>query len=278
MAVKSSVLRTRVILGATIAALSISGCAAGDPGRLPQRPRADGVPHGLALGHAALAPQVRGLTVLVVGDSWARNLGIGAANADRDRRNVVVNAGQGGCGLMQPVQIRARGRMVEAPPACNTWPDRWRDLVTKYRPTAALLEVGFWDGQGSQRLPGHDDVSAITEPAFRSRFDAQIDRAVRVLSAGGARVYIPTVIDNEGATRANSEAMNVAVRAAVQRNPRARLLDLHGQMCSAAKVCPTEIAGIRVYDETGHPSGPAHDRLGAWILNSMYADLHSGRN
>jgi hypothetical protein len=42
-------------------------------------------------------------------------------------------------------------------------------------------------------------------------------------------------------------------------------------------VCPAEINGIRVYDETGHPSVPARDRLGAWILNSIYTDLH-GRN
>jgi hypothetical protein len=227
----------------------------------------------LPLGDAALSPRVRGLTLLVVGDSWARNLGAGAANADRDRHNVVVNAGVGGCGLMQPVQIRARGRLIAAPPGCNTWPGRWRDLVTKYQPSAVLLEVGYWDGQDSQRLAGQKDVGSITDPFFRGRFDAQIDRAIGILSAAGARVYVPTVIDNEGATRANSDAMNAAVRAAVGRNAQARLLDLHGQLCTSTKVCPAKIAGIRVYDDTGHPSGPAHDRLGAWILNSIHADL-----
>jgi hypothetical protein len=231
----------------------------------------------LSLGDAALAPQVRGLTLLVVGDSWARNLGVGAAEADRERHNVVVNAGEGGCGLMQPVQVRQRGTMVPAPAACNTWPDRWRDLVTRYHPSAVLLEVGYWDGQDSQRLPGQNGVSSITEPVFRSRFDAQFDRAVRVLSAGGARVYVPTVIDNDGAARQNSDAMNAALRAAAHRNSPVRLLDLHDQMCSAAKVCPAEIDGIQVYDETGHPSGPARDRLGAWILDSIHTDLRERR-
>lgn len=265
---------------ATAAALLVAGCAAPDreTGRLSQPSRVDRVAEHIALGNASLASRVRGLTLLVVGDSWARNLGVGMADADRDRRNVVVNAGVGGCGLMQPVQIRARGRLVAAPPACNTWPERWRDLMVKYRPSAVLLEVGYWDGQDSQRLSGQKDVSSITDPAFRRRFDGQIDRAMRILGSGGARVYVPTVIDNDGATRANSDAMNTAVRAAVRRNSQARLLDLHGQMCNPAKICPADIAGIRVYDETGHPSGPARIRLGAWILNSVYTDLHKNQN
>jgi hypothetical protein len=279
MALRPLTFRAKISVGTTAAALLVAGCAArSDTGQPSQPPRVDRAAQDISLGNASLAQRVRGLTLLVVGDSWARNLGVGAADADRDRRNIVVNAGEGGCGLMQPVQIRARGKMVTAPSACNTWPERWRDLVARYHPSAVLLEVGYWDGQDSQQLPGQDDVSSITEPVFRSRFDAQIDRAVRILSADGARVYVPTVIDNDGAARANSDAMNVAVRAAVRRNSQARLLDLHDQMCSPAKICPAEIAGIQVYDETGHPSGPAHDRLGAWILNSIYTDLHNSRS
>lgn len=269
-------LRTTAIAVAVLAA----GCSAenAEQGRMSQPARVNHIAQRIPLGNAALSPGVRGMTLLVVGDSWARNLGVGAATADRDRRNVVVNAGVGGCGLMQPAQVRERGRMVAAPPACNTWPAHWRDLVAKYHPSAVFLEVGYWDGQDSQRLPGQKDVSSITDPDFRRRFDGQIDRAVRVLGAGGARVYVPTVIDNDGASRANSDAMNTAVRAAVRRNPEARLLDLHGQLCSPAKVCPAEISGIQVYDETGHPSGPARVRLGAWILNSISTDLHRTTN
>ncbi len=128
---------------------------------------------GAGRGRRSLAPGVRGLTLLVVGDSWARNLGVGLADADRDRRNVVVNAGEPGCGLMQPVRIQRQGRLLPAPARCNRWPERWQDLVSKYRPGAALLEVGFWDGQDSQVVPGTKDVSSITGPAFRRRFDAQ---------------------------------------------------------------------------------------------------------
>ena len=259
--------------GLLAAVLVVGGCAGHSAGRGGGGGGADLAAMPVPLGDTALAPDVQGVRLLVVGDSWARNLGVGMADADRDRRNVVINAGEPGCGLMQPVRIRRQGRMVAAPALCNRWPERWRDLVTRYHPTAVLLEVGYWDGQDSQELPGYSGVRSITDPVFRRRFDAHIDRAIGILGAGGAKVYLPTVVDNSDASRANSDALNAAVRAAVRRNPRARLLDLHGQLCTAAKVCPREAAGVQVYDDTGHPSGAAHDRLGAWILNSIHADL-----
>jgi SGNH domain (fused to AT3 domains) len=269
VAIGHSSTHAKISACALAAALALGGCSerAGEPVRSAGAP--------VPVGAASLSPAVSGLTLLVVGDSWARNLGVGAADADRDRRNVVVNAGEPGCGLMQPVRIRRQGRMIAAPAECNRWPERWRDLVTKYRPTAALLEVGYWDGQDSQQLPGQNGVSSITAPGFRHRFDAQIDRAIGILGAGGATVYLPTVIDNEDASRVNSDAMNAAIHAAVARNPNASLLDLHGQLCTAAKVCPHKAAGIQIYDDTGHPSGAAHDRLGSWILNFIHADLSS---
>jgi hypothetical protein len=263
--------RQGTILVSVATVLTLTGCTGRAGG--PREP----TPMPVPVGDPALTPTVQGLTLLVVGDSWARNLGVGAANADRDRRNVVVNAGRPGCGLMQPVRIRRQGRMIAAPVECNRWPERWRDLVSKYRPTAALLEVGYWDGQDSQELPGRTGVRSITDPDFRRRFDAQIDRAIGVLGAGGARVYLPTVVDNDASSRANSDAMNAAIRAAARRNPTAALLDLHGQLCTAAKVCPRQVSGIEVYDETGHPSSTTHDRLGRWILNSIHTDLLARR-
>jgi hypothetical protein len=276
MAVRRFSYHARISVGTAAAVLLLGSCGVRDGDAERSQPTRAGLARvSVPLGDASLAPTTRGLTLLVVGDSWARNLGVGAADADRDHRNVVVNAGEPGCGLMQPVRIRRQGRMVAAPATCNRWPEKWRDLVTRYRPAAVLLEVGYWDGQDSQQLPGQDDVKSITDPVYRHRFDAQIGRAIGILSAGGAKVYVPTVIDNQGSSRANSDAMNTTAIAAVHRNPHAELLDLHDQMCTAAKVCPGEIAGIQVYDQTGHPSGVARDRLGAWILNSIHINLHS---
>lgn len=271
--------RWRAGAGTVSLALLLAGCAgAGSDAPRPARPiPADGAGWQVPLGAASPEPAVKGLRVLVVGDSWARNIGVGLADADKASHNLIVNAGKPGCGVLQPARILRKGTMVAAPAQCNTWPERWHDLVNRYRPTAALLEVGYWDGGDSQQLPGQRTAGSITEPAFRRRFDAQMDRAISILSATGAKVYVPNVIDNDGPARANSDAMNAALRAAVRRNAQARLLDVHGQLCTKAKVCPQEVGGIQVYDQTRHLSGSAHDRIGAWILNSIYTDLHADR-
>jgi hypothetical protein len=266
--------------GVLAAGLLVTGCEGQQGATKPEgggqmagkpmpRPVADRIP----LGDTALAPKARGMTVLVVGDSWARYLGNGLTRADRRHRNTVVNAGEAGCGLMRPEQIRIRGRMAAAPKRCNAWPQRWKGLVAKYRPAAVVLEVGFWDSLASQRLPGDRKVRSIIDPAFQKRFDRQLDRAIRVLGARGAPVFVPNVIDNSGAARANSDAMNGAVREAVRRNRQARLLDVRGQLCAPTKRCPVKVGNVQVYDRTGHPSAPAQARLGAWILNTVHADL-----
>src|SRR3569833_1899815 len=67
-----------------------------EAGRMAWPARVDHVAHRLALGNASLAPRVHGLTLLVVGASWARSLGVGAAAADRGGRNEEKNDGVGG--------------------------------------------------------------------------------------------------------------------------------------------------------------------------------------
>lgn len=272
----------RVSAGVLAAGLLVTGCEGrqdaakpeADGGRQTGRPMPRPIADKIPLGDAAMAPKARGMTVLVVGDSWARSLGNGLTRADRRRRNTIINAGETGCGLMRPAQLRIRGRMAAAPQQCNDWPRRWKGLVAKYRPSAVVLEVGFWDSLASQRLQGDRKVRSITDPAFRQRFGRQLDRAIRVLGSRGAPVYVPNVVDNSGTARANSDAMNGAVREALRRNRRARLLDLHGQLCAPTKQCPVKVGNIQVYDRTGHPAAPAQARLGAWILNSIHADLH----
>jgi SGNH domain (fused to AT3 domains) len=94
-----------------------------------------------------------------------------------------------------------------------------------------------------------------------------------VLGATRARVFLTSLSENP-INGSWSIAMNAALHAAADRNPAVRLLDMHGQMCTD-KDCPAVISGIPVYDETGHPTPAARDRLAAWILNSIYADLHA---
>ncbi|MEV0408798.1 SGNH hydrolase domain-containing protein [Actinoallomurus sp. NPDC050550] len=236
------------------------------------------------LGDAAVRPEVRDLSVLVVGDSWGTILSIGMekmANLSADRHNLVIKAARAGCGIMQPTRILIlfRGQLITNP-GCNDWPEYWRGLVARFHPQAVLLESGIFDTHNPQQLPGQDHATTITDPVFRAQFDTQIDRAIRVLGAGGARVFLTTLSDLPKpywnlVNGSWSVAMNAALHAAAERNPAVRLLDMHGQMCTDDRDCPAVISGIPVYDETTHPTPVARDRLAAWILNSIYADLHA---
>ncbi|MFL6053645.1 MAG: hypothetical protein ACJ72W_12125, partial [Actinoallomurus sp.] len=151
------------------------------------------------LGDAAVRPEVRDLSVLVVGDSWGALLGIGMekmANLGGDRHNLVIKEARAGCGIMQPVKVLlGSGQLIASRPACNDWPEFWRDLVTKYRPAAVLLEAAYYDARVAQQLPAQDHPTSITDPVFRARLDTQIDRAIRVLGATGARVFLTTLSD-----------------------------------------------------------------------------------
>lgn len=236
-----------------------------------------------ALGDRDLGPAVRDLSVLVVGDSWGAALSLGmeaVARQHEDRKVTVIKAARGGCGIVQPTRIAVAGGLVPRL-QCNKWPELWRGLVDRFHPDAVLLETGYFDANIRQVLPGRDHAASIADPGFRARFDRQIDRAIRVLSAGGARVFLTTVSSPPKPfwNRVNggwAAAMNDALLAAARRNPAVRVLDLRGQMCTAPdRDCPTRISGISVYDQTLHPSKIARQRLGAWILDSIYADLRS---
>ncbi|GAB3970825.1 hypothetical protein GCM10029978_044880 [Actinoallomurus acanthiterrae] len=224
------------------------------------------------LGTAKLSPEVKGLTVLVVGDSWARNLGVGMANVGKAGGNTVVNAAQGGCGIMLPTKDATGGRVVPTRPACRSWPEQWPRLVERYRPQAVVLYTAYWD-QTPQVIDGGLPRD-LGDPVFRQRYQANMDRAIGLLGAHGAAVFVGTAMIGKSDQSRTAHLMNREVEAAVRRNTgrNVHLLDVRHQLC-VHDDCPARIAGIDVYDETAHPTAPAHDRLGNWILNTVWGTV-----
>lgn len=227
-----------------------------------------------SVGTAALDPAVRNLTVLVVGDSWARNLGAGMAEVGKAHGNAVVNAAEGGCGIM--LSIKQAVPLIPTPESCRKWPKTWPKLVAQYHPQAVLLGTAFVD-QGPQLWGKSGKARNILDPVFRHRYDANMDRAIRILSAQGAAVFLTNgVISSRHQDPIKPPPpLNEAVASAVERNSarNVHLLDLHAQLCLNL-TCPREIDGITVYDEVAHPTVPARERLGKWILNTMWQTLH----
>jgi hypothetical protein len=241
---------------------TLSACSnplSGDPGEAGN-PGTRAMP---MLGVDQVDADAHGMTTLVVGDSMARSLGTGMAEATGSQ-NKVVNAAQGGCGIMLSSRQVMNNKEIETPTHCNSWPSEWPKLVKQYKPDAVLLTTSFWDS-AEQVVDGTGKLRTMKDPVFRARYDANMDKAIKLLSNSGAKVFIDNL---------NPPGMLKAQNAAVERNSNrgARSIDLYNQMCSNDS-CPPVIDGIKVLDETGHPTPESRKRLGAWILNKMHAEL-----
>ncbi|MFJ2739731.1 SGNH hydrolase domain-containing protein [Streptomyces sp. NPDC087440] len=225
------------------------------------RPLGTGTP---PFGQQTLDPAVRGKKILVVGDSWAASIGTGMA-AVASRANTVVNAGLGGCGIMQAATPGAS-------PECRDWQENWARYVAEHRPDAVLLMTAQWD-LAPQRIDDSPRLRDAVDPLYRKLFADNLAHGTRILSAGGARVFLMNSKATANPTyRDRALVLNEAIYAAAARQARfgGGLLDLRAQLCNDDG-CPPGTDGKPVYDETGHPAPAVRDRLATWALNTMFA-------
>lgn len=213
-------------------------------------------------GHGALR-------VMVVGDSWARSLGVGLAQANTDDRDTLLNNGLGSCGI-NLTPTRSGGIVTPVAPDCASWPTRWANDLATFRPSAVILSTGMWD-QAEAQINGA--FVKADSPTFRRRYAAQLDKAIGVLRSQDVPVYLTNVVDNP-AGRRYSNAMNELLRDAVSRHPDVALLDIRSRLCP--RDCPARLQGQQVYDDTHHLTPVWREKIGAWILDQLHRDI-SGR-
>jgi len=218
------------------------------------------------VGEATLSPAIQKKTVLVVGDSWAGYFGDGMSKVASDK-NVIVNGGLGGCGIMLPDTIAGK----KPTPACLEWPEKWPEYMEKYQPDAVLLRTAHWDST-PQSFDGKGVDLSIEHPAFRKRFDKNMALAIKILTRNNTPVFLTNMPIARSDWRNRSLKMNQAVQEIAERyqNRGVRLLDLNAQLCND-NGCPEVLQGHALYDETHHPADWSRDRLAKWILNSMFA-------
>jgi len=222
---------------------------------------------GVLIAHGAGVTD--GLRILVVGDSWARNIGAGLVSADDAGRHTVLNDGMAACGI-GGVATRSGGKIREVPAECADWPTRWRGDVATFRPDAVLLVTGRWD-QAEARLAGR--FVRPDDAAFQARYERQLDKAIAILHQTGAPVYVATAVDNPiPSDRRWSDAMNDLLRSAAHRNRGARLLDVHRLLCMSDG-CPSRLKGAAVYDDTMHLTRVWQRRLGGMLLDRLQTDI-----
>lgn len=213
-----------------------------------------------------------GIHLMIAGDSWARNLGFALAKIDATHRMSILNLGKGGCGIADAKFERSPTKGdFETPFDCTMWPQTWRNTVDRVRPEIAILNVGNWD-QAPQDFDGTGEFVNACHAKFRERYARQLDRAVTVLGARGAQVFVLTIRDNDGRAGSEPDCMNQLLRELVVRHATqgVKLLDQYAQLC-ANHVCPATDNGEPVYDATGHLGGKAQERIAIWVLNSINA-------
>ncbi|MEZ5178679.1 MAG: acyltransferase family protein [Acidimicrobiales bacterium] len=125
--------------------------------------------------------------VMVVGDSQARSLGYGLERwgAENDRA-VVWNVATEGCGILTDGTIRGFGSGPVSE-VCARAVDAWPRQVASFDPDIVVVLTSIWDLQDRQ-LPGWPAMRSIGDPEFDEYVESSFERAVDVLTAGGAHI------------------------------------------------------------------------------------------
>ncbi len=131
----------------------------------------------------------RRLRVLIVGDSLALTVAVGIAPYARAYGIDLGGRSHTGCGVAVALPLSDHGVVGDPFPNCPTWPTWWSDDVRQLHPQVVGLVIGFWEVM-DRVVDGR--WQHLGDPGYDAYETAQLDRAVAVLSSGGARVALFT--------------------------------------------------------------------------------------
>ncbi len=128
-------------------------------------------------------------SVLFVGDSLSLTVGFWMTPYADQYGLVLRGRPLDGCGLVTAEPHNLHGQATYPLAPCSKWPSIWGQDVASLRPRVVVLVVGWWETmdrwyQGRWQHLG--------DPSFDAYERAQLEEAVSVLGAGGARVAITT--------------------------------------------------------------------------------------
>jgi peptidoglycan/LPS O-acetylase OafA/YrhL len=130
------------------------------------------------------------LRVLVVGDSVSLTVGYWMTPYAGRYGMVIRGRPLDGCGLATVVPFDYHGTVTYQTLApCMQWPTIWQSEVAQFHPQVVALVIGWWETmdrvyQGRWQHLG--------DPAFDTYEQSQLEKAVAVLSSGGAHVALMT--------------------------------------------------------------------------------------
>lgn len=210
------------------------------------------------------------LRILVVGDSGPLYLHAGFSAVARAHHAIVISQGEHGCSVLVPEQISRLlgGATFKTPPRCDQRLERWRHLLSLFRPQVVLYYLAYGGDSGEARL--HGQWVTDCDPSFDRYLEKALTQEIGLLSANGARVALTTTPYTKGFSPADVAAGNRHVdcrnrtyRRVVHDNPRVPLLDLN------RFVTKTEQGATYIHADFTHLS-PLGGRLaGEWLLPKL---------
>lgn len=188
-------------------AASPDGVAAADPGALVPAGAAAatpaGVPDPTGIGAPLpgttivppAAPPAAPRRIAFYGDSTAMMSALGVGYEREQLTGLVPVRGypELGCALIRSTKRKYHfGKVESRRDTCNHWERVWPERVAQDRADVLVLQVGPWEAFDFQR-PGGDGWEHLGMPAFDDYARSELDAAIDVLAAGGARVVLATV-------------------------------------------------------------------------------------
>jgi peptidoglycan/LPS O-acetylase OafA/YrhL len=212
----------------------------------------------------------------IFGDSVAWSLG----SYLPPHPGLTVNVGAvQGCGIAVLPDILLEGSPHTNYPYCTAWPDIWRKHLDETDPDVSVILLDRWE-LTDRRLDGR--YQHVGQPAFDAYLSGQLDRAVQVAGARGARVVLLTAPYTHRNERpdgglypeddpARVDAWNALLRKEVAAHPDLTLLDLNRLVCPDGRFTWT-VGGVRVRSDGLHFTPQGIQRLIApWLLPHLAA-------
>jgi hypothetical protein len=220
------------------------------------------------------------LRVDVIGDSMAFALSGGLDHALRETgRAIANNRGWWGFGLTSGwPSVRNKHVVLPANPDFGVWPQRFEQLVAHDDPDVFVAYLGGWD-LGPRTVGGR--VLVPPSRAWQSFYGRLLDRAVAILTARGAKVYMlgPPCDgegpDEHGYNRGTALLRQVFAELAARHPESVGYLSLNPLLCPTGR--PTDYHGtgegrIRVFDNHFTPAGARF--VGSWFVDQIANTWH----
>jgi hypothetical protein len=199
--------------------------------------------------------------LLLLGDSIAMTLGMGLSVDAREEYGVTVtDDATVGCDLDPELPVFTSGAAGPATPGCDNWRGLWPFVIASQRPQVVALGLGRWE-VADHLLDGR--WVHIGEPAWNQHLTADLQSAITILHAFGAKVVLLTMpyVDpsNRQAnglpwsenTSARTRAYNALVRQVAAAHPGVvSVIDLN-RMLSPSGVYTAAVSGTDVRSSDG---------------------------